>query len=182
MICGQLLYGQEFNLSSVTASIGKGALSSGYDISIAFSNGENTFKVTGNHTRVYGTYSWEVFHDARVLATGGFFKNTPWFGPQVIFSPADFVTLTSWYGFSFGTPEHPDWKMTTMVQYNAISIKVAGITVTYAISKFVYDPIDYIPGVAYSGSINKSWGYNVSVDYTVNGKEPLFMFGLQCKF
>ena len=116
------------------------------------------------------------------MATGGFFKNAPWVGPEVVFAPTSFVTFVSWYGFSWGVPDYPSWKMTTFVQYNAISVHAGGVSINYAFSKFVNDKLDHIPGIAYGDTLNHAWSYSMSVDYSMNMQQPLFMFGMQCIF
>ena len=180
-ICLPVIAQDDLELKTVKTFIGKGALSSGYDISIYFANSENGFQITGNHTRVYATYSWQVSYFT-VLATGGFFKNAPWAGPQIIFSPVEFISTVHWYGMSAGTPENPDWKINMLVQYNAVTIKFKNLSVTYALSKFLNDPVDQLPGVVYTGQLNSSWNYTVGVDYTVNGQEPLFQLGVKHMF
>ncbi|MFA6365281.1 MAG: hypothetical protein WCW78_02680 [Candidatus Paceibacterota bacterium] len=168
----------ELQLKSIATSIGKGALSSGYDISINFGNESNGLQVTGNHTRVYAAYRWQMPY-ITLGATGGFFKNAPWVGPQIIFTPASFISTVHWYGFAGGAPEHPDWKINKMIHYNAVTLRVSGIALTYAVSKFMNDNADQLPGVSYTGKVNASWNYTIGTDYTVNGREPLFQLGLK---
>ena len=171
----------ELQLKSISTSIGKGALSSGYDISLNFGNESEGFQVTGNHTRVWTAYRWQVLYFT-LGATGGFFKNAPWVGPQVIFSPAPFISTMHWYGFVGGVPEHPDWKVNTMIRYNAVTVRMNGFAFTYAVSKFLNDKTDQLPGVSYTGKVNSSWNYTVGADYTVNNHEPLFQLGLKHQF
>ena len=167
----------QYKMTSISATIGKGALSSGYDISLGFSNGDNTFQVTGNHTRVFGTFSWDL-SPFTVSASGGFFQNAPWAGPLVVFKPTEYISTMHWYGMSAGVPDKPGWDVHVLVRYNALSLHVWKFTATFAVSKFLDNEIDYLPGIKFSDMINESWKISVSVDYTVTGATPLFQFGM----
>lgn len=176
----------QMEVSSTSAFIGKSAVSNGYDIVVGFydKQGDNHLVITGNHQRVFGTYSWNIPSiRTTALITGGFFKNTPWLGPQLVIQPTDFLTLVSWYGIAAGVPEKPQWDIEWMVRYNSLSIHLPlNITVSTAFLKFVYDDTDILPGISIKNDLNHSWEYKVGVDYSMNNKEPMFVFGLSYSF
>lgn len=170
----------QFELKSVAASIGKGALSSGYDINLGFSNGTNNLNIVGNHQRVYGTFSIPTGASwLSASVSGGFFKNCPWVGPMIVVKPLSFVSTVHWYGVSAGHPDQPSFDANLLIIYNAVVLRVGSFSATYAVCKFDNGHADQLPELRYDGDLNPSWNYSLSVGYTVDGSQPLFVFGLK---
>jgi len=177
-----LALAQDFELKSINTSLGKSSLSSGYDITLIFSDNDNTLQITGNHQRCYAAYSWSLPY-LTVSASGGFYKNSPWLGPKIIFQPSKYFSIMSWYALNGGEPDKPDWKINSMFRYNAISLYPGyGITLGFAICGFMFDKTNYYPGASYKFSINSKWNMSVAIDYDYNGKEPLFQLGTKFNF
>ena len=176
----------QMELSSTSAFIGKSAVSNGYDIAVGFydEEGDNHLTITGNHQRVFGTYSWNIPSiRTKSLITGGFFKNVPWIGPQLVLSPTNFITIVGWCGIAAGVPEKPSWDVKWLLRFSSISIHLPlNITASTALLKFVEQKMDVIPGISVRGDLNHSWNYKIGVDYSMNNKEPMFVFGLSYSF
>lgn len=168
---------QELELKKIKLDLGKGSLTSGYDISLLFSDESSVLQITGNHTRAYGVYS-EDHGFIKPAISGGFFKNCPWIGPRVVLSPVSGVSFMFWYAVSAGLPDHPDTRLNALIRYNGIFVDIWKCTLSGAMNKFANDKVNYYPGIAFSDKLNSSWQYKIAVDYDINNKEPLFQFGL----
>jgi hypothetical protein len=166
-----------FELKKVKADMGKGSVTSGYDVAIQFQKSITSFSVIGNHQRVYvalgNDYGW-----LNVTATGGFFKNCPWAGPRVMVRPFSWFSIMAWYGFAAGEPEQPDWKINQIIVYHCATIQIWKFSASCATNKFLHDKTNYYPGISFVGDLNHKWQYKISTDYDVNNKEPLFLIGL----
>lgn len=181
MVCAQL-FAEDLELKSIQANIGKSAITSGYDITLSFAGQNRNFRVTGNQSRVYIVYQLEDKWHLKTSASGGFYKNMPWAGPLVIFSPTKFLSTMHWYGVSAGNPDLPAWNMRVMFCYNDIAFSFKGFRFAYALFEFMDEGMKSLPGIGYSGKINSSWSFSISTDYNVDDHEPLFQFGLKQTF
>jgi hypothetical protein len=173
---------QNFKLSSTSASLGKGSVSSGYDICLNFQNDEQEiFSVVGNHTRVTLAYTWPV-SPFNLAASGGFFKNTPWLGPKVTFNPCSFITTMHWLAVSAGKPEKPEFKARLLFGFNAIYVKVGKFQLTYSLLNWLVEEPQHIPGIFFGNPIGDNWSYSVGVEYNLRDSEPLFQFAFKKTF
>lgn len=173
---------QGFKLNAVSANLGKGSVSSGYDIVLKFKNeaGES-FSVIGNHTRMYVAYDWPV-GCLDLIASGGFNKNTPWIGPKLLVNAGGFLSTMHWLGISAGKPENPEFKARVMVGFNAVYLKVWNFRFSYSLLNWLDETPQHIPGLFYENKIGEGWEYSVGSEYNLREKEPLFQFGLKKVF
>lgn len=170
---------KEFTIQSVGAGLGKGALASGYDISIGFKKDGNTFKIVGNHTRMYVRYQWTEIGASWIDAgvTAGFYKNAPWAGVQVITKPTSFLSTCHWYGGIAGAPDRPDWKPNEFFNYHSATLSAYGFDVTYALMSFLGDKRwGQFPDIMYTFSVNETWKCSIDAGYDVNAGIPLYQF------
>lgn len=84
---------QDWKLSGLNVDVGKGAFTSGCDITAKFDKGNRSLSFTGNHERVYFIYSWNLPFKISLGPSGGFFKNMPWAGPYMIITPKQILIL-----------------------------------------------------------------------------------------
>ncbi len=181
VLCAQAEERDSLKLESVSISIGKGALTSGYDVSINFRSSVNGLQVTGNHSRTYVVYRWYI-PVLTIGASGGFFKNAPWVGPQILFEPCSFLSTMHWLGVVAGAPEKPSWETNVIFNYHGANVHIGPFSASYAIQKFMFDPWNQVPGVNYKLKVNSSWAISVNVDYDTNNREPLFQIALKHAF
>ena len=90
------VFAQNFALSEVSTNVGKGAFISGFDITVKLKSPGNLIDVTGNHQRVRASYLWNLPLSFQAGACGGFFKNMPFLGSYITWSPVNFLTLLEW--------------------------------------------------------------------------------------
>jgi hypothetical protein len=114
---------QDFKLNSAGASLGKGSVSSGYDIVLTFKDSisQQTFSVIGNHTRMYVAYCLPG-STVNLLASGGFNQNAPWIGPKVTVKVCNFVSTMHWLAIAAGEPGKPAWKAKLLFGFNAVYV------------------------------------------------------------
>jgi len=169
----------QFKLASITTSLGKGSVTSGYDINLTFvQENDNKLSIVGNHTRAYAAYCWP--HDViSVSASGGFFKNTPWGGPKIVITPTEFLSTLHWLAIGAGEPEHPAWKVKMLFGFNALLVKIGNFQVSYSLLHFLQNKPEHIPGTFYGNNLGDNWSYSVGVEYNLNTSEPLFQGSLK---
>ena len=76
-----------WQLSDVTASSGKGALTSGFDTQFGFENLKNDNLVMflqANNDRICLTFG-KKFGNLKILESVAVFKNIPWTGPMILY-------------------------------------------------------------------------------------------------
>ncbi len=179
-----MFFGQaagQMKLDNISTAVGKSATSSGYDITVLFSNANQHFSVTGNSQRVYAVYSWDL-PKLNMGASGGFYQNTPWLGPIVTYSPTNYLSFVYWGAVSGGLPNKPDWKARSIFQWVSADVKIGSVDACYGLLKFLDGKLDNLPGIRYTGNVNSDWSFRVGMDYDVNAEQPLFQLGLTKKF
>lgn len=168
---------EDWRFSGLTANVGKGAFTSGFDITAKFDKGSKSLSFTGNHERVYFIYSWSLPFNISFGASGGFFKNMPWAGPYVIIAPTKFLSFLHWSGCRFGQPEKPDTKIKDFFFTNGFYLKIERFSFGFLWMKFLGEKT-FIPGVSYIFPINKNFRVFVGMDYKKSVALPLYRIGV----
>lgn len=175
-----LVSAQELEFSEGTTNIGKSAFISGFDITMRFKGGGNLLDITGNDQRVRATYLWDFPLSINAGICGGFFKNMPFAGPYVTFTPFSFLSFLEWIGWSGGKPDNPGTEIDFLFHDTAVFLNIKSFTLSYVHEKFMEEEVS-IPGVTYKTPINNNFEFSIGVDYkfSVDSKdEPLFHMGV----
>lgn len=166
-----------FKLSEITSNIGKGAFTSGFDITLKFKGQGDLLGITGNHQRGYAIYLWDLPFSLNAGVSGGFFKNMPWTGPYILISPTNFLSFFHWSGWRAGEPENPGTEVNTFFISNGLFLKLGRLQVNYVLMDFLGEKTS-IPGILYTMPINKDFKGFIGIDYKVSEEESLFHIGL----
>lgn len=172
-----LSFGQEkedsFKLTDGTIGSGLSPLSSGIFSSFTVKN-ENEkliFEVSSSYMQtMYGLYSDKLF----LSVSGGYSNNTPWFGPMIVYSPVEEITLCTWEGASIGKDGEPNVRnFQFYFAYNSVSIFYSIFFVRYALLHFQNEIPNNLLGVGLTIPFS---GYKLSIggDYSLRDKKPLF--------
>lgn len=179
-----LAYAQfgDLRISKVRVSSGRGALTSGLDIFVSFSGEGRELGITGNAERVYAVYGWDILPALTISASGGFFKNTPWLGPQLKFKVGDHLSLLHWSGISTGEPEHPAPEVNFFFTFTGSYLSWSDFTASFASQKLMDNEWWYLPGFAYNPPIGDRAHGIVGVDYNTVTEEVYFRLGVKYTF
>ena len=185
IVCLVLLFGlipfaftqDNLKLSRLTASMGKGAFTSGFDVTAIFENSLNLMEITANHERFYAVYFWKLPLKIKAGIFTGAFKNMPQAGPYVIVSPTKFLSVFYWRGWRAGEPEKPRAKIQHFFQTTGASMLFGGLKIDYVWIDFLGEKTS-LPGICYTFAINSRFKCFAGVDYKVSEKMPLFRIGL----
>lgn len=175
-----VVHGQDgFELSEVNVSGGKSAITSGLDVKIVLKKDNLLLGGQVNHQRVYGMYGSVLSEKVTLLATGGYFQNTPWLGAEAFWSPFKSLTIVGWYGHAMhDAKESFDWAPQTLFAYFAGFLQVTkNVTVSYTVQEF-YGWLN-LPGCKYTKQVGKEFSVYTGVDYALESNEPYFCLGLK---
>lgn len=164
-------------LSELTANIGKGAFTSGFDITLRFKTQRRFLEITGNHERGYMAHLWKLPLSVKAGISGGVFKNMPWLGPYVIFEPTKFLSLLYWRGWRAGEPDNPGTEIRDFFDSKGIFLMWKGIKLSYVHVTFL-DEKSHLPGVSYTTPINKVFKCFVGIDYKSSEETLLYRIGV----
>jgi hypothetical protein len=170
---------QDYRMSDITISSGRGALSSGIFISTNITNDQNrlTFEVEKDFAQaIFGTQMKNVF----VAGSAGFFQNTPWIGPFLVFQPGIF-TIISWNGVAAGQANNPDWKLKFIFAFHSIRMDLGPVYFSYARISFQKDRVNNLPGMGFIIPVGSKITCSVGGEYTLRDKNPLFGASLNYK-
>lgn len=185
IVCLVLLFGfvsfafaqDNLKLSRLTANMGKGAFTSGFDVTVIFQNSSNLMEITANHERFYAVYFWKLPLKITAGICGGAFKNMPQAGPYVIVSPTKFLSVFYWYGWGAGEPEKPQAKIQHFFQATGASMSFGGLKISYVWFDFRGTKTS-LPGICYTLAINSRFKCFAGIDYKTSEEMPLFRIGL----
>ncbi len=166
----------KLKFSEMTANIGKGAFTSGLDITLKFKAEKGFLEITGNHERGYMVYCRKFPLSIRAGISGGFFKNMPWAGPYVLIVPTKFLSFLYWHGWGAGEPEKPGTEIREMFKCAGVFLNFKGFNFGFVANNFMGEKT-LLPGVSYAVSINHQFKCFVGVDYKTSEDEPLFRIG-----
>lgn len=185
IICLILVFGiisfgftqDSLKLSRSTANMGKGAFTSGFDVTAIFENSSNLMEITANHERFYAVYFWKLPLKVTAGICAGAFKNMPQTGPYVIVSPTKFSSVFYWRGWGFGEPEKPQAKIQHFFQAAGATMSFGGLKISYVWFDFMGTKTS-LPGICYTLAINSRFKCFAGIDYKTSDDMPLFRIGL----
>jgi|GEM_PF-5622661 len=172
----------DYEFSSVNAGSGKGSLTSGFDVTAIFKNSRNVLEVTGNSDRVYIQHFWGILDGVSAAASGGFFKNTPWLGCQLLFMPDSGIKIMEWSGFSSGIAGTNEWRPQWFFHTISASAQLnENVTVCYTAIKFQGYDWDLMPGAAFTLPLKDNFSLSAGVDYSTLHIQPFYRIGIMYK-
>jgi len=176
-----------YNLSELTISSGKGAISSGLDTYFNFTNSSDTNMVLfmqANSDRVTINVG-KRFGNLKLIQTFGIYKNMPWTGPMILYKlgPLDFM---SWNGIIFASTDQlkdPGYNPQFFFSYEGMGLTIAKYhRVGAAVMWFGTQPMNWF--VSYKGTlpIGKTSKIFGEVTYNHTLDIPMFIIGYSVKF
>jgi len=169
----------ELKLESVDVSFGRGVLSTGIDINVAFKSESTTFRLTGNQSRVHGRFQLtKLVPMVKFGVTAGFYKDAAWGGIQIAFQPTKFFSTLHWYGVMAGIPDNPGWTLNEFINYHSATISVFNFDATIA-TLGVVGVWKQCVELKYTQSINSTWKCYASTGYDMTNKIPLYSMGIR---
>ncbi|MCX6815312.1 MAG: hypothetical protein NT120_00480 [Candidatus Aenigmarchaeota archaeon] len=173
-------FGQDFKMSQIVVSSGEGALTSGLDVYVEMRDTTFwKFSLQANSERAYFMYGYDTPYFT-LYASGGVFRNTPWFGPRIDFRFA-FIEMFYWHAWQTGELEYPKWDVRYQASITYASASWRGFKASYLVMDFLGDWI-HLPGCEYSTSINERVKFALGMDYHVEKMKPLFRVEIRYKF
>ena len=178
VLLASIVMADEMKFSSITANMGKGAFTSGFDVTLLFDSKGNAIEVTGNHERAYGVFFWRIPSlNIKAGICAGMFKNMIQSGPYVIFSPIKPLSVFYWRGWGAGEPNNPQVEINFFFESAGASLSMGNLVISYVWFDFMGTQAT-MPGVSYTVSINSKFKFFGGVDYKVEEKLPLFRIGV----
>ncbi len=170
---------EEYKISDITVSSGRGALSSGIFASINVIGNDNRLIFEVEKDFVEAMYG-KTIGDFFLAGSGGFFQNTPWVGPYVVFNKGIF-SFTSWYGMGAGQANNPEWKTKFLFAFNSARLNLSPFYVAWTRISFQKDMVNDLPAAGVSFQFGNQISCSVGGEYTLRDKKPLFGASLNYK-
>jgi hypothetical protein len=171
---------QDYKLSDITMSSGRGALSSGIFASTNVVGDNNTRLIMDFEKSfveiMYGVQSEKTF----LAGSAGLFENAPWIGHYIVFQPSIF-TITSWSGIAAGQANDPKWKLQFLFLYHSIRMDVEPFYIAWTRISFQKDAVNDLPGAGVVIPVGSKITCSVGGEYTLRDKKPLFGAALNYK-
>lgn len=180
----------QFSLNEGKVSVGKGAMTSGFDVVISFSNPNKVALIAqGNNERINVRIgkSWgdeKKFGNFTILATGGVFKNVPWIGPMFLYSHKWF-DLCSWSGIGMSTDNQltdPGWNPNFFFNYQEAGLNFGKNRFAYSFMFFRTAKINHFLIYKRNFNLGKDTGLFVETTYDFTQEIPMFVVGFTHSF
>lgn len=175
----------KYQLTDVTITSGKGALTSGLDTRFDFKDDKShVLFIQANSDRVTVNYgkAWKHF---KLIGSFGVFKNMPWCGPMLIFNFGP-VDITAWNGIVLSK----DPSLTEFGYHPQFFISYEGAGLTFcknnriggAVLWFGQQPMNWF--LSYKRTINIGEKSKIFAEVTYNHalNNPMFVVGYNIKF
>lgn len=172
-------------VSDVKISSGQGALSSGLDIALNTTNPKDTTKtmtVQFNSTLGQAIFLKNYSSGISIGPSGGIHYRTIWVAPFISYSPFEFVTFTSWNGFTAGDPQKPNWDVKFLFAYHAIDFKIKNFEIGYALLHYIQNKAMRMPSLKYTYSFSKKDQFIYSVTYELTEDFPMHLVSYKHSF
>ena len=167
---------EELKPISLSANIGKGAFTSGFDVTLMLENSTQQVEITANHERFYAVHFWKLAKWIKAGVCAGAFKNQPQVGPYVVISPVKFLSVFYWQGWGAGKPEHPKFEVNYFFNSAGASIRLGNLKISYIWIDFMRQQ-EQLPGISYSFKLSSKIKGLIGVDYKIQEDLPLFRIG-----
>lgn len=166
-------------------SSGKGALTEGTYIDFGFSSKKSFAIVTISDNDIMVTNFFRFWDDKLLIGpSAGYYTNTPWAGPQVLFSPFPFISTFHWVGWTFGdlgqeVSKPKDSKFAFAV--NQVTLKHWRFEANYCLIHFLTNKPMHTAGLRYNQPINEKFKVYTDVGYNFTGEVQLLKLGVVWK-
>lgn len=174
----------EFKLSSIGLSSGKGPLSSGVFVETNFTKGDDYFTVSLGERDLYAVYLKSFFKGKiHIGPCMEYFQNVPTVSIMAVTNPFKNVSTLSWSGYSAGAPnaEVQLLKWRYLFFYQSADFTFKRVTATGAI--MWYGDWQPIADLKYTQPLNKNISGWISSGYKFyKDGEALLKIGLVYKF
>lgn len=171
-------------LSDIDLSSGKGAITSGVFLYLNLSSKNGFLSTTISNNDVEITYLFRFWKDKILIGpNAGFFFNTPFAGPQLIFTPFKFIETFHWIGWSLGKPDGVvDFKNPGFLfAVNSVSINAWRFKATYCLINYLKNPLQQTVTLKYSHPVNKKFDIYVDGGWDFLNKTQLLKLGVKIK-
>jgi len=174
-----------WKLSSVYFSTGETPLTVGNTFGFSVTKGSSVLLCDYNDDLGEVLYFYAPSKFVSFGPTGGFFKNTPWFGPVLSFSlfNGHFTTL-NWVGWSTGNPE----KETTVAElpfcfsFQQATLTLAGFNFKYAVQNYQKNPTEQIVQIDRNFILNKNLNLSGGGGYMIRAEKFLWFMCISYNF
>lgn len=175
-----------WQLSDVTVTSGRGALTSGFDTQFGFTNLKNDNLVLflqANNDRICATFG-KKFGNLKVLESVAVFKNIPWTGPMILYKagPFDFIV---WNGVGFGkTPEllAPSYKPQFFFSYEGMGVTfLKNNRIGASAMWFATQPVNWFVSYKHTFDIGEKSKLFAEATYNHALDIPMFVIGYNLK-
>jgi hypothetical protein len=174
----------QVTLDNLTATEGKGAMTSGLDFVISLSTPNGViYGAQANNERSNLRFGkkWGNFS---ALATGGAFKNVPWIGPMFIYK-YKCIDLFSWTGIGMATNKYftdPGWKPTYFFNYEEVGLTLGKNRFAYGLLSFATEKINHFAIYRRTIPLGEKNTFFVEGTYHFSKEIPLFALGYNHSF
>ncbi len=173
-----------FKLSSVEISSGKGAVTSGLYL---FANLESekaflTFTLSESDLEI--TYLYRLFKDKLLVGPNfGYFFNAAYGGVQTIFCPSKYIETFHWVGWSIGKPDQKIVLKQSgfLFAINSVSLKFWRLKATYCLINYQKNAPQHTATLQYTQKINDKFNIYTNVGYDFLNENQLLQLGMKYK-
>jgi len=175
---------KSIQLKSVYLTYGKGALSSGADMTLNFSwDKDKILFLKANNDRAIVNIG-KAFGNFQTILSVGIYKNIPWAGPMLIYK-YKFLSFTSWNGIAFGKDTEltaPGVTPRFFFSYQGVDITFGKNSLGYAFMYFTIKPINHFGIYKRAIPISKQALFTFEATYNYQEHVPMFVVGYKHVF
>lgn len=175
-----------WQLSDVTITSGKGALTSGFDTQFGFTNVKNDKSVLflqANNDRICVT-AGKKFGNFKVLESFAVFKNIPWTGPMILYSDG-LLDAIVWNGVGFAKTNEllsPSYKPQFFFSYEGIGLTfLKNNRIGASAMWFGTQPVNWFVSYKHTFNIGEKSKLFAECTYNHNLDIPMFVVGYTLK-
>lgn len=175
-----------YELSGITITSGKGALTSGFDTRFDFVNvkyADAILNLQANNDRICINIG-KSFGNLKLIESIAVFKNIPWTGPMILYSTGPFDAIV-WNGVGFAkTPELlvPGYKPQFFFSYEGIGLTfLKNNRIGAAVMWFGSNPMNWFVSYKHTFTIGEKSNLFAECTYNHNLDIPMFVIGYNLK-
>ena len=174
-----------FEISEISISSGKGALTSGFDSYVGFSHGENGILFfQANNDRLCINIG-KSFGNLKLIESVGVFKNIPWTGPMILYQLGP-IDMIAWNGFGFAKNKEvtvPGWKPQFFVSYEGLGLTfLKSNRIGASVMWFATAPMNWFISYKKVIPVNENSKFYGEITYNHNLDIPMFNLGYTYRF
>ena len=174
----------QMTLKSITATEGKGAMTSGIDFTIMLTDTNGWLYGAQANNERSNVRVGRTFGEFTLIMTAGAFKNVPWTGAMLSYDHKG-LGLFSWTGFGMGTDKHltdPGWQPGFFFNYEEASYTFGKNKIAYAALFFTTEPMCHF--AVYRREVPLDNVHKLFVETTWDFQEeiPMFVIGYKHSF